>query len=84
MRAAGPRDVEVGPRTVYADAGRPAWVDGFTRRTFIAMVEGVEEPAIARGLIDRASWERGIADLRRTAEAGGTFSYTFFKGVGRR
>jgi SAM-dependent methyltransferase len=84
LRDAGFRDVEVVPRTIYADAGRPEWVDGFTRKTFIAMVEGVEEPAIARGLIERAEWDRGIAELKRTAGESGTFVYTFFKGVGRR
>ena len=28
---------------VYADASRPEMVDGFTRKTFTAMVEGVRE-----------------------------------------
>jgi SAM-dependent methyltransferase len=41
--------VRVSPRMVYADASRPDLVDGFTRRTFTAMVEGVREPAIAAG-----------------------------------
>jgi SAM-dependent methyltransferase len=84
MRDSGLRDVEVAPRTVYADAGRPEWVDGFTRKTFIAMVEGVQDEAIARRIIDREAWDRGIADLKRTADNDGTFIYTFFKGVGRR
>src|SRR2546427_7241523 len=35
------------------------------------------------GLIDDATWKRGIRALYRTAEQDGTFSYTFFKGVGR-
>ena len=41
------------PRFVYADASRPGWVDGFTRKTFIAMVEGAAEPALRLGLIDK-------------------------------
>ncbi|KAF0218952.1 MAG: type 11 [Geobacteraceae bacterium] len=57
-------------------------MEGFTRKTFIAMVEGVREEALGSGLIDGASWERGIAALYRTAESGGTFCYTFFKGIG--
>ena len=81
---AGLEDVEVTPRVVYADASRPHLVDGFTRRTFTAMVEGVGEQAIASGMIDAETWRRGIRDLYRTAEADGTFSYTFFKGVGRK
>ena len=40
---------------VYADASRPQLVDGFTRKTFNAMVEGVRDEAIARGLIDEAA-----------------------------
>lgn len=81
---AGLDDVEVSPRLVYVDASRPHLVDGFTRKTFTAMVEGVGDRAIAAGMIDEATWQRGIRDLHRTAEADGTFSYTFFKGVGRK
>ena len=82
LAAAGFRDVRVSPRVVYVDASRPALVEGFTRKTFIAMVEGVRELAIAAGLMDAAAWDRGIADLYRAAEPSGTFSYTFFKGIG--
>ncbi|NGO72091.1 DUF397 domain-containing protein, partial [Streptomyces sp. SB3404] len=74
-------EVAVAPRTVYVDDSRPALVEGFTRDTFTAMVEGVREEALAAELLTRADWERGIADLRRTAQGGGTFHYTFFKGV---
>jgi SAM-dependent methyltransferase len=81
---AGYRDVAVSPRMVYVDSSRPALVDGFTRKTFNAMVEGVGEQAIGRGLIDAAGWTAGIRDLYRTAEADGTFCYTFFKAVGLR
>ncbi len=80
---AGFRDVEVSPRMVYVDASRPHLVDGFTRKTFTAMVEGVGERAIADGLIDEATWRQGIRDLHRTAEVDGTFCYAFFKAVAR-
>ncbi len=70
-------DVTVSPRFVYADASRPAWVDGFTRKTFIAMVEGAAEPAQKLGLISPKDWDEGIADLKRSID--GTFCYTFFK-----
>ncbi|MFI9358663.1 methyltransferase domain-containing protein [Streptomyces lydicus] len=76
---AGFRDVAVQPRTVYADATRPALVDGFTRKTFIAMVESVRDEALRTGLTTSAAWNRGLTALRRTAEPGGTFHYTFFK-----
>jgi SAM-dependent methyltransferase len=82
LARAGVRDVSVSPRMVYADASRPALVDGFIRKTFTAMVEGVGEQAIRHGLIDAESWRKGIRDLYRTAEADGTFCYTFFKAVG--
>ena len=81
---AGYREVAVSPRMVYADASRPAMVDGFTRRTFTAMVEGVGEHAIGQGLMDEVSWSAGIRDLYRTAEQDGTFCYTFFKALGLR
>jgi SAM-dependent methyltransferase len=81
---AGFPEVEVSPRMVYVDASRPHLVEGFTRRTFTAMVEGVGERAVAEGLIDRSAWALGIRDLYRTAEPDGTFCYTFFKAVARR
>ncbi|MFF8955289.1 methyltransferase domain-containing protein [Streptomyces sp. NPDC014894] len=77
---AGYDDVVVRPRTVYADRTRPALVEGFTRNTFIAMVESVREDALAAGLTTEADWDRGIAELRRAAD-GGTFHYTFFRAV---
>ena len=79
---AGVREVRVSPRIVYVDASRPALVEGFIRKTFTAMVEGVGEQAIRQGLIEAESWRKGIRDLHRTAEADGTFCYTFFKAVG--
>jgi SAM-dependent methyltransferase len=78
---AGYRGVACWPRMVYVDASRPELVDGFTRRTFTAMVAGVGPQAIAEGLIDEATWNAGIAELNRTAEPDGTFCYTFFKAV---
>jgi hypothetical protein len=69
---------------VYVDASRPALVEGFTERTFTAMIEGVREPALAAGLVDADAFDRGIRALRRTQEADGTFAYTFFKGVATR
>ena len=78
------RNVRVSPRMVYADSSLPHMVEGFTKNTFTAMVEGVRERALKAGLIDEATWERGIGDLYRTAKDDGTFCYTFFKGTGSR
>ena len=46
------------------------------------MVEGVRKPSVADGLISEADFDRGIADLHRTAEIDGVFCCTFFKAVG--
>jgi ubiquinone/menaquinone biosynthesis C-methylase UbiE len=82
LAQAGLRNLTVSPRMVYVDSSRPEWVEGFTRNTFATMVEGVREQALAAGLVDAATWARGIAGLRRAAEPDGVFCYTFFKGVG--
>jgi len=74
----------VEPHIVYVDASRSAWVDGFTNKTFIAMVEGVRDDALAAGLISADHFDAGVRDLRRTTEADGVFCYTFFKGVARK
>jgi hypothetical protein len=67
---------------VYADASRPALVDGFIRKTFTAMIEGVREQALAAQMIASQDFDRGIRDLYRTAAPDGTFCYTFFKATG--
>ena len=84
LLAAGFDGVQVSPLMVYADASRPHLVEGFTRKTFSAMVEGVRAPARAAGMTDAARFDAGIRDLYRTAEADGVFCYTFFKGVGKK
>lgn len=82
VTAAGFSRVHVSPRMVYVDSSKPQLVDGFTKKTFTAMVEGVRRPAIDSGLMSAADFDRGIADLCRTAEADGVFCYTFFKATG--
>lgn len=84
LTGAGYRDVRVSPRPVYADGSRPELADAFTRKTFTAMVEGVAEQVLRRGLMDAASWAAGIRDLYRAAGGDGTFCYTFFKAAGFR
>ncbi|MEO5952027.1 MAG: methyltransferase domain-containing protein [Chloroflexia bacterium] len=76
--------VKVSARMVYVDASKPELVDGFTRKTFTAMIEGVREQAIGAGLIEADRFDDGIRDLYRTTEADGVFCYTFFKGVGEK
>jgi protein-L-isoaspartate O-methyltransferase len=83
LSGAGYEEVRVSPRMVYVDSSKPALVDGFTRKTFTAMVEGIRGPALAAGLMSAADFDRGIADLYRSAQSDGVFCYTFFKATGR-
>lgn len=79
---AGFREVRVSPRMVYADPSRSGMVDGFTKKTFTAMIEGVRENALRAGLMTEADFDQGIRDLYRTAGPDGVFCYTFFKAMG--
>ena len=81
LSGAGYHTVHISPRLVYVDDSRPDLAEGFSKNTFIAMVEGVREQALELGLMDAASWDKGIADMYRATKPGGTFSYTFFKGT---
>ena len=80
---AGFHDIRVSPRMVYVGSSKPELVDGFTKKTFTAMIEGVRPAAIEQGLLDAATFDRGIEDLYRTTESDGTFCYTFFKAFGK-
>jgi SAM-dependent methyltransferase len=81
---AGFRSVRVSPRMVYVDSSRPELVDGFTRKTFTAMIEGVRNSALKSGMIGEDVFDTGIRDLYRTSEDDGVFCYTFFKAFGER
>jgi SAM-dependent methyltransferase len=83
LRDAGFGEVTVSPRMVYVDATKPKLVDGFTRKTFTAMIEGVRLPAVGSDLLPAADFDKGIADLYRASEEDGVFCYTFFKATGR-
>jgi SAM-dependent methyltransferase len=80
MSGAGLAGVRVSPRMVYVDASRPELVDGFTHKTFTAMIEGVRADALAAELIAPERFDEGVAALYATD----VFCYTFFKGVGYR
>ena len=79
LRAAGFSSIHVSPRMVYVDSGKPDLVEGFTKNTFTAMIEGIRNAALKAGIVDQLIFDKGIQDLYRTAEAGGVFCYTFFK-----
>jgi ubiquinone/menaquinone biosynthesis C-methylase UbiE len=81
LNRAGFKNVNVSPRMVYVDSSKPDLVEGFTKNTFAAMVEGVREQALDLKMIDEKTWDKGISDLYRAAGQEGTFCYTFFKGT---
>ena len=65
QKQAGFRNVTVSPRMVYVDASKPELVEGFTKNTFIAMVEGVREQVLDTKMMNQEHWEKGINDLLR-------------------
>ncbi|MGO9020564.1 MAG: methyltransferase domain-containing protein [Syntrophobacteraceae bacterium] len=79
LTKAGFTNCRVSPRMVYVDSSRPHLVEGFTKNTFTTMIEGVREKAVAAGIMDRKSFDKGISDLYRTTEPDGVFCYTFFR-----
>jgi ubiquinone/menaquinone biosynthesis C-methylase UbiE len=79
LTEAGFSKIHVSPRMVYVDSSKPELVEGFTKKTFTAMIEGIRKSALVSGLMSEADFDKGVADLYRTAEADGVFCYTFFK-----
>ncbi len=75
------QNVQVVPRQVYADSSRPEIVEGFSKRTFIAMVQGVMDQTVSQGLLSLEMWEKGVEDLYAATGEDGIFCYTFFKAV---
>ena len=81
LKIAGFKSINVSPRMVYVDSSKPKLVEGFTKKTFTAMIEGVRKSSIAKGLIDKTTFDEGIKDLYRTTADDGVFCYTFFKAI---
>jgi SAM-dependent methyltransferase len=84
LRKAGYSAIRVSPRMVYVDSSKPELVEGFTKKTFTAMIEGVRESAIKAGIVEQHVFEQGIRDLYRATESDGVFCYTFFKALGNK
>ena len=53
LTQAGFKKVSVSPRMVYVDSSKPELVEGFTKKTFTAMIEGVGVSAVNAGIIDQ-------------------------------
>ena len=64
LKEAGFVDVSVEPRLVYVDGSRPDLADGFTLKTYTAMIAGVRERALAAGLMTSNDFDCGVADSR--------------------
>jgi hypothetical protein len=45
---------------VYVDSSKPELVEGFTKKTFTAMIEGVRQSAIDEGIIDSITFDNGF------------------------
>ena len=84
LNKAGFRSIQVSPRMVYADASKPHLVDGFTRKTFTAMIEGVRTSSLEAGILDAETFDKGIQDLYRTAEADGVLTCVSMNGLFRK
>jgi len=84
LNKVGFSSIRVSPRMVYVDSSKPSLVEGFTKKTFTAMIEGVREAALEAGIVDQPVFDKGIKDLYRTTEEDGVFCYTFFKAVAER
>lgn len=81
LKTSGFGSIQVSPRMVYVDSSKPQLVEGFTKNTFTAMIEGVRDLSIEEGLIDQSDFDDGIKGLYRTTEQDGVFCYTFFKAI---
>jgi len=79
LNQSGFQAISVSPRMVYVDNSKPQLVEGFTKNTFTAMIEGVRENSLKAGLVPEAVFDKGVADLYRTTKENGVFCYTFFK-----
>ena len=81
LREASFEEIQVSPRMVYVDSSKPSLVEGFTKKTFTAMIEGIRKSSLDSGIVSEADFDKGIADLYRTTQADGVFCYTFFKAL---
>ena len=81
LSAGGFSSIHVSPRMVYVDSSKPRLVEGFTKNTFTAMIEGIRESSVEAGLIDERTFDDGIKGLHRATETDGVFCYTFFKAI---
>ena len=75
-------NVSVSPRCIYVDDNNGPLKESFIIDTFTAMIEGMKNRIVAAGVESEMVMSKGINDLKLTNQKNGTFSYTFFKGIG--
>jgi 2-polyprenyl-3-methyl-5-hydroxy-6-metoxy-1,4-benzoquinol methylase len=79
---AGFRVKEIGPRYVYADASKPALLDGMVNKIIVPMVASSQEQIVRFKVIDDNIWQKGIQDLKASGNPpNGTFFYSWFKAL---
>jgi ubiquinone/menaquinone biosynthesis C-methylase UbiE len=72
----------VSPRWIYGDAMTPEFIDEVVNKIMVPMTQTARERSLELGLVDDETWQKGIGDLEQSAVSpGGTFFYTWFKGV---
>jgi ubiquinone/menaquinone biosynthesis C-methylase UbiE len=73
---------DVSPRWIYGDAMNAEFTDGVVNKIMIPMTQTARQRSVESGLVDEATWQKGIVDLEDAAMSpGGTFFYTWFKAV---
>jgi len=85
LARAGFEDVRVEPIRIYCDPSLPHMMNGFVEDTIVGMLQGIEPEVVERGLLDAATFRKGVADiLAIKTHPDGAFCYTFFRAVGRK
>ncbi len=85
MSDAGIQGPQVEPREVYADQSNPELLDGAINQIIAPMVFSAEKQVLENRLVEPGTWKKGLSDLSSVVtSSGGTFFYSWFKGVGVR
>jgi SAM-dependent methyltransferase len=84
LEQAGLQEVSCEPRVIWCDNSRPELRRAVLEQIIVPMTETARDAALRAGLLERATWEQGIAELTRLAEDPATFFYTWFRAVGVR
>jgi len=71
------------PCPVYADQSNHRLLDGVVNQIITPMVFSAEKHVLEHGLVEPSLWKKGLEELSHVAShEGGSFFYSWFKGVG--